>query len=43
MSNAKLMKIPLGGHFKLSKTQDPTTEDENVFISEVPYALAMVA
>jgi len=41
MSYAKPMNVPLGGHFKLSKTQSLTTEDEKVLILKVPYELAV--
>ena len=41
MSDAKPVEVPLGGHFKLSKAQALTTEDENAFMSEVPYASAV--
>ena len=32
------MNVLLRGHFKLSKTQAPTIEDEKDLMSEVPYA-----
>jgi len=38
MADAKLVNVLLGGHFKLSKAQTSTTEDEKVLMSEVPYA-----
>jgi len=41
MSDIKPVNVPLGGHFKLSKAQALTTEDENAFMSEVPYASAV--
>jgi len=41
MADAKPVNVPLGGHFKLSKAQALTTEDEKVLISEVPYASAV--
>ena len=41
MSDAKLVNVPLGGYFKLSKAQAPTTEDEKALMSEVSYALVV--
>jgi len=41
MSDAKPVNVPLGGHFKLSKAQAPTTEDEKALMSEVPYVSAV--
>ena len=41
MSDAKPVNVPLGGHFKLSKAQTPTMEDEKALISEVSYASAV--
>jgi len=38
MAYAKPVNVPLGGHFKLSEAQTPTTEDEKALMSEVPYA-----
>jgi len=38
MIDAKLVNIPLGGHFKLSEAQTLITEDEKVLMSEVSYA-----
>ena len=38
MSDAKPVNVPLGGYFKLSKAQAPTTEDEKALMSEVPHA-----
>ena len=38
MADAKPVNVPLGGHFKLSEAQTPTTEDEKALMSEVPYA-----
>ena len=35
------MNFPLGGHFKLSKAQTPTTKDEKALMLEVPYASAV--
>ena len=43
MSDAKIVNVPLGGHFKLSKAHDPTTEDEKALMSEVPYASAVAS
>jgi len=41
MVDAKRVNVPLGGHFKLSNAQAPTTEDEKALMSEVPYALVV--
>ena len=41
MVHAKRVNVPLGGHFKLSNAQAPTTEDEKALMSEVSYALAV--
>ena len=41
MADIKPVNIPLRGHFKLSKTQTPMTEDKKTLISEVSYASAM--
>ena len=41
MSDAKPVNIPLGGHFKLSKAQTLTTEDEKTLMLEVSYASAV--
>ena len=41
MVNSKLVNVPLEGHFKLSKAQALTTEDENALMSEVPYESAV--
>ena len=38
MTDAKPVNVPLKGHFKLSKGQTLTTEDEKALMSEVPYA-----
>ena len=43
MTDAKNVNVPLRGHFKLSKTQAPTTEDEKAFMSEVPYVSVVAA
>jgi len=40
-TDANPVNVPLGGHFKLSKAQTPTTEDEKALMSEVPYASAV--
>ena len=37
MSDAKPFNVPLGGHFKLSKTHTSTMEDEKALMSEVSY------
>ena len=41
ISDAKLVNVQLGGHFKLSKAQALTTKDENALMSEVPYVSAV--
>jgi len=41
MTDAKLVNVPLGGHFNLSEAQTTTTEDEKALISEVSYASTM--
>ena len=41
MSDTKSVKIPLVGHFKLSKEQSPKNNDELEKISKVPYASAI--
>ena len=38
MSDAKHVNVVLGGHFKFSKAQTLTTEDEKALVSEVSYA-----
>ena len=38
MIDAKLVNIPLGGHFKLSEAQTLITEDEKVLMSDASYA-----
>ena len=38
MTDAKLVNVPLGGHFKLSKTQASTMKDEKALMLEVSYA-----
>ena len=38
MSDAKPMNTPLATHFKLSKEQSPTTEEERDHMAKVPYA-----
>ena len=37
MKEAKPMKLPLAGHFRLSKTTSPQTEVEAQEIERVPY------
>jgi len=37
MVDVKPVNVPLGGHFKLSKAQEPKTEDEKAFMSKVLY------
>ena len=41
MEDANPVNIPLGGYFKLSKAQEPTSEDEKILMSNVPYASAV--
>ena len=41
MSEAKLVSTPLATHFKLSKEQSPTTEEERDHMAKVPYAFAI--
>jgi len=41
MSDVKPVHVLLECHFKLSKTQAPTIEDEKALISEVSYASAV--
>ena len=41
MNEAKLVSIPLGSHFRLSKEQSPKTKEERDHMSKVPYALAI--
>ena len=43
MSDVKPVNVPLRGHFNLSKTQAPTTEDEKAFMSKVPYVSVVAA
>jgi len=38
MQNAKLVRIPLASHFKLSKEVCPKTQEEMAHMSRVPYA-----
>ena len=38
MDNAKSASIPLGGHYKLSAEQCPTSEQEKEDIARVPYS-----
>ena len=38
MGDAKLVSIPLATHFKLSKEQSPTTEEERDHMAKLPYA-----
>ena len=37
MLDAKPVNVTLGGHFKFSEAQVPTTDDEKALMSEVPY------
>ena len=41
MSEAKPVSTPLAAHFKLSKEQSPTTEEERGHMAKVPYASAI--
>ena len=41
MVDVKPVNVPLGGHFKLSKAQEPKTEDEKALLSKVLYASAV--
>jgi len=41
MSDVKPVNVPHGDHFKLSKVQALTTEDEKTLILEVSYASAV--
>jgi len=41
MAYTKPVNVPLEDHFKLSKAQTRTTEDEKTLMSDVPYASAM--
>jgi len=36
--DTKPVNIPLGGHFKLSKAQEPKIEDEKAFMWKILYA-----
>jgi len=38
MQNAKLVRIPLASHFKLSKEVCPKTQEEMAYMSKDPYA-----
>ena len=39
--NSKFVKIPLAGHFVLSKLQCPVNESKMIQMEEVPYANAI--
>ena len=41
MSDVKSVSTPLATHFKLSKEQSPTTEEERDHMAKVPYASAI--
>ena len=41
MSKAKLVKVPIAPHFKLSSTQSPKTNEEQKHMSKKPYANAI--
>jgi hypothetical protein len=41
MDEAKSVSTPLGSHFRLTKDQSPKTEQEQAYMSKVPYASAI--
>ncbi|WVY90442.1 hypothetical protein V8G54_035956 [Vigna mungo] len=41
MHNAKSARVPIAGHFKLSKSQCPKNEEEKEEMSKVPYSSAV--
>jgi hypothetical protein len=41
MDEAKPVSTPLGSHFRLTKDQSPKTEQEQAYMSKVPYASAI--
>ena len=38
MEKAKVVSTPLATHFKLSTKQNPSNEDEKLYMQRVPYA-----
>jgi hypothetical protein len=40
MNNVKPVKIPLASHFKISSSLCPSNDEENEYMSRVPYANA---
>ncbi len=41
MDEAKPVNTPLASHFKLTKAQSPSTEQEKTYMNKVPYASAV--
>ena len=41
MNNLKHVNVPLTSHFKISSILSPRTDEENKYMSRVPYANAM--
>lgn len=41
MEKAKEDKVPLAGHFKLSASQSPSTEEEKLKMSKIQYSSAV--
>ncbi|KAH9291111.1 hypothetical protein KI387_044682, partial [Taxus chinensis] len=41
MQNAKPVSTPMAGHFKLSKDQCPSSQEEVKYMTRVPYASAV--
>ena len=41
MNNAKPVSVPLASHFKLSSSLCPNTNEENEYMSRIPYANAV--
>lgn len=41
MTDSKVVQTPLAGHFKLSVSQSPTTEQEKKYMDKIPYASAV--
>ncbi|KAH9315860.1 hypothetical protein KI387_024487, partial [Taxus chinensis] len=41
MKNAKLVSTPMAGHFKLSKDQCPSSQEEVKYMTQVRYASAV--
>jgi len=40
MLDAKPVSTPIAGHFKLSVTQSPKTDEEQKYMSSIPYSSA---